>query len=253
MKGTESMSDKATFTFEEKEYTVFYPSARQIKDANIEYAKALADATRKGLLLRDTLDSEMRKQGLWSDEKQKLLEELDKILIDGQTTLKERGGIKKSEARKLAIQMRKSRMQRILLLSDRNKLDIHTVEGMAEQAKFSYLVASCTKDSNGMRVYKNLDDYYDKQDDAVANIAASQMAMLYYGVDKNVAKTLPENEFLIKYGFANEDMRLVDKDGGLVDENGKRIDENGNYLDGEGKVVDESGNAIPQFQEFLDD
>ena len=93
-------------------------------------------------------------------------------------------------------------------------------------------------------MYNSLDDYLNRSDDDVAFAAASALAQLMYSIDKNVEANLPENRFLSKFNFVNDDLSLVDLDGNRVDVKGKRIDDSGYYLNDKGERVDTDGNLI---------
>ncbi len=249
------IKNKVTFTVDEKEYCVVRPSPKQIKDANIVFARELNIALSKGLMPRNALDGHMRKNNLWDDEKSEEHNRLVKDINAGEEKLK-RGGIKKSEARKIAIQMRIDRVELMTLVAERNSLDIFTAEGVSQQAQFNYFVTICTLDNEtGKQVFANVDDYVEKQDTKLAETAASNFALLQYGLDKDYQKSLPENEFLIKYKFVNDDLKLVNQENHLVDIDGKLINEDYEYVDVNGNKVTRDGTAVEEiiFSEFLED
>ena len=55
----------------------------------------------------------------------------------------EKGGIKLSEARDIAIDTTKKRQQMVEMLVARSELDNHTCEGQADNTKFNFLFANC--------------------------------------------------------------------------------------------------------------
>jgi len=84
--------------------------------------------------------------------------------------------------------------------------------------------------------------------------------MMLYGIDPDYEKRLPENEFLKKYKFVDDQLNYIDKkgrrvdsEGRLVNEDGRYINEDGKLVDIEGNLVDEEGNYIVEFTPFLDD
>ena len=74
---------------------------------------------------------------------------------------------------------------------------------------------------------------------------------------------MPENQFLKKFGFVDDKLRLVDKQGKLVDEEGKHIDDWGNFvewIDDDNYIfVDDQGREVKdgkfntEFVPFIDD
>jgi hypothetical protein len=155
------------------------------------------------------------------------------------------------------------------LLSQRNRVDGNTADAIADQAQFNYFVASCTvhnEGSGGKPVFtkdsehSNVDDYIERGTDPAAIIAASKLAELMYGSDKEVLEKLPENQFLRRFKFVDDELHLVndrgqrvDDKGRLVDEEGRFVNEDGEYVDSEGNRVDKDGRFVIDEEPFLDD
>ena len=146
-------------------------------------------------------------------------------------------------------------------LLDKNNLDNNTAEGQADNAKFNYLVSCCVvyKDTNEP-YFKGYEDFINKASSAVAIQGSFKLGNIIYGLSEDFEKELPENKFLTEYGFIDDNLRFVNKDGKLVYENGKLIDENGrfvnengDYIDIEGNLLSVDGRYLTEFKPFLDD
>lgn len=190
----------------------------------------------KSYILRAKLDSYLKEEGFWDDKKQSEMEEILNTLSDNLGKLK-KGGIKLSEARKLAIDVRRARAKLNTLMAERRALDANTCEGQAENAKFDYLVANCILNDKQEKVFNSIEEYKNSEE-PFAYDAASAFADLYYDLDSDWEAKLPENEFLKKFGFVDDKLRLVNKEG-------KQVDVEGNELSVEEEKVDA--------QPFLDD
>ena len=256
--------DKKTFEVDGKKYAVRKPTVDEIRKANEVRSKAFNEALQRGDMLREQLESELRKRKLWSDSREQEYQDLRKKVLDGEYKLKA-GGIKLSRAKKVALEMADARTQMVTLLSSRTELDSNTCEGKADAARFNFLFASClVYDDNGEPYFENgLDDYLVNQDDPVAGAGASEFYYLLSG-SSNVDDTLPENKFLKRFNFVNKEGNLVDKEGKLVNRDGKHIDETGSlirwiddenfeYVDSEGRPVTDDGDYNVDFAPFLDD
>jgi len=210
-------------------------------------------------ILRSQLTDYMKANGLWSDEKEKELKDLIESIGKNERLLA-KGNIKLLEAKELAIQIRRDRLNQTLLLAKQRELDEHTVEGQIENIRFDYLVSVCIVDENRQQIFNNIDDYYDNGDKDHVIKAVSELANMLYGLDPDWEQDLPENKFLKKYGLCNdnlhlvnEDNHLVDTDGRLINEDGRFLNKDGNFVDEHGDLVDEKGNAIEEFSPFLDE
>jgi hypothetical protein len=251
---------KKTFEVEGKKYAVIDPTREAMSKARAIHARVLGEALANKAPMRPALFNHMRAQGLWDDTKDQEYKDLLQALDDGELKLA-RGGIKLKEARDLAIKMRQNRMKLRLLLVDQSRLDAYTMEGMAENARFDALASMCiVDDETGKPVYSSPEDYELNKSDDVAINGATLFAQIYYDYDENAERALPENQFLLKWKFSDDDGRLVNEKGRLIDIEGRLINEQGQYVDDDGNVIDEGGrlidddgNFVVEFSPFLDD
>jgi hypothetical protein len=238
------------------------PGVKDYREAQLVYNKAFREALESGAILKQKLREHMKDQGVWDDVKEgkylESLQELNKM----ETSLKS-GGIPLKQARDIALQMRRVRAELNDLLAERQVYETNSVEGQADNVRFNHLVVCCVLNESGQRVWKDIDAYDKDGTEDWANEAASELANRLYGLDPDYYKNLTENEFLVQYKFANDDLRLINKEGHLVDSTGRLINEEGRYVayrDGEqyfvnseGKEITKEGDEIIEFKPFLDD
>lgn len=240
---------KVTVDDKEVELAVVSPNAQVSQDANLQYRTSFAKAVKAGVLLRDKLEEELERQGLWGPEQ--VTKEVDLIRQRNEKlSAIEKGGIKLSLAKQLALEVHDIRSQLRELYTARTALDSNTAEGVAENSKFDYLVSACTLYSDGKRYFRDLNDYYERSNEPATSIAASKLMQIIYGVDADYESSLPENQFLKKFKFVDDKLRFVDKDGNFTDRSGRKVDSEGYYLNDEGKRIEpEKVETLP----FLDD
>jgi hypothetical protein len=242
------------------EFLVRSPSLAEQREGQKVYNQAFSDAVKAKAIVRARMDDLLEEQGLWDSGKQAKLTELQQIVLENERALA-KGGIPLKKAKELAVQMKETRGKIRELISVKTSLDNHSAEGQADNARFNYLVSACVVYKDTEKPYfKDLADYMDRIDDPVALAGAQKLANMIYGLDNNFEKNLPENKFLKKYKFVNDDLRFIDKkgrtidsEGRLVDENGRFIDEEGNFVDRDGNRVDKDGEYVVDSQPFLDD
>jgi hypothetical protein len=206
------------------------PGAEEYNQSQMEYNKAFRRALDSGALLRQKLEDYMVEQNIWNEVKQKRSEELLEEINAKEKALKG-GDIKLSEAKEIALSMRVLRAEFRELLSERNQLDQNSVEGQADNARFSELVRLCMHNPNTKKPYFPTQKDYDSAaaQPWVAE-AASKLANIIYGLDPNYDNKLVENKFLKEFNFVNDDLRLVNNDGHLIDFEGRLIDDDGRYV-----------------------
>ena len=163
-----------------------------------------------------------------------------------------KGGIKLSEARNSALQIKSLRTTLQALIAEKNSLDVNTAQGQAENARFNSLLISClVYNDTGEPVFSSIDDYDASDNSELTATAAEQFANMYFGLDTEYEHNLPENKFLRQYNFIDEDNRLINKDGKLVDVDGRLVDEEGRYVNEKGEFVDFFGNRLGEDGEYL--
>ena len=246
--------DKKSFEVAGKWYAVRVPTVDEIQKANEVRATTFNESLSRGDLLRDQLEGELRKRKLWNDDREQEYQTLRMEVINGEYKL-QKGGVKLGRARAIALEMTDNRNKMVELLSSRTDLDSNTCEGKADAARFNYLFASClVYDETGEPYFpNNIDDYLLKQDDPVALAGATEFYYFISG-SSSVDGRLPENKFLHKFKFVNDDLRLVDKDGRLINRDGQHVDEDGNFVkwdtEGKCKKVDQKGRAVKEDGDF---
>ena len=163
----------------------------------------------------------LEERKIWDKGKQKESSALEKSIAELQDKLSRPGKrkVKMSEARNIAIELRKKRVEYRDLISEKIELESNTTESLADNARFDYLVTCCTfyKDSDE-KVYNNSGDYESDSTDT-AFVAASALGQLLYNLNDSFEASLPENEFLVNQKLADkENLALIDFDGNYVDE-----------------------------------
>ncbi len=245
---------------ETKEFLVKSPSLQDQREAQKVYNQAFTDAVKSKSVVRAKLEDLLKDQGLWDDDKQRRFETLQRELLDGEKKLA-KGGFGLNDAKVLALRMKTVRDEIRSLVSVRTSLDNHSAEGQADNARFNYLVSACLVYNDTKQPYfASMEEYLNRSSEEVAILGAQHLANMIYNLDNDYEHNLPENKFLKKYKFVDNNLRLIDKqgrfidvDGRLVDENGRYIDEKGNFIDKFGNLVDEEGEYIVESKPFLDD
>lgn len=249
------MKNKIVFTVDGDEakvsYAVVRPSPKVLTEAQKVYNKAFRDALESGAILREKLDSVLKSQGLWDDDKQKEYDDLNRKFKTLEISLL-KGKMSKDDGRKIALKMRGLRSEMRDMLSSRNSLDSFTAQAQADSVRFNYLVSACTVyNDTGKVVFNDLEDYLSKSTEDLAFKAATKLSVLLYDLDDDYEKKLPENKFLLKFKYVDEDLRLVNKDGKWVDEEGNLIDKDGRFVNALGQYVDKYGNRVDEKGEYI--
>lgn len=238
------------------------PSLEDHNEATKVYNAAFHDAIKSRALIRAKLDDFLVEQGLWDDNKKAKLTSLQKDILESERAI-DKGGIKLSKAREIALKLRKLRQELKDLITVRTELDDKTAEGQADNARFNYLVWASLVYNNdrSKRYYDTYNQFLNNQNSQEVSLAIKYYIQLLYGWSDDNLTT--ENKFLKDYKFVDDKLRLINPDGHLVDEDGRLIDEFGRFVkyeDGQkvfidlyGNPLDDEGNYKFEKQPFLDD
>lgn len=232
------------FEHEGKELSLYIKkaSADDLREAETEKALTFQKGIKEGLFLKQEWENVLKSRGLWSDEQENQVKKLQDELSDKLSILEE-GGIFIDDAKKLAIEINDLRNNIIILLTDRKNFNVNTADGLAEQAYLDYLIAATTvyNDDRNKKYFKDYKNYLSRKSDNDAFYIARRYAEILYDTIFDESK-LPENAFLIEYGFMNENLQFINSDGHLIDSEGNLINENGQrveIVDGKDIVIGE--------------
>ena len=229
------------------------PSNAVMSAAQRKGALIWTQCIQEGVMTKKELEKILDDRGIWTKDKAK---EQVKILTDISKLEKElflgRGEIlKTSEGKEIAIQMRRKRIELRDLLAEKVSLEQNTAESLSDNAKFDYIVSQCTFDEHEQPVYNGIDDYSNRSDDPIAYAAAQALATMLYSLDKDFEMKLPENKFLAKFEYIDDDLHLVNKSGHKVDTENRLVNELGQFIDEEGKRVDIDGNPLDEDGSYI--
>jgi len=224
------------------------PGAILNNRAKAVFNKWLHTFMRDGIMTKVELDKYMEEKGIWSEEKKNKETSLAKEIRSLTKDLYQGGGKRKaSEGKRIAVEIKKKRNELQNLIAEKISLEQNTAESLADNMKFDFLVSECTYEGNGIKkVYKDLEDYSEKADDEVAFVAAATLAQMLYSLDPNFEADLPENQFLSKFNYVDENFNLLDDQGHTVSLDGKMIDDLGYYVNDDGEKVDADGNLVDE-------
>jgi hypothetical protein len=231
---------------------VLKPSNSILKESDRHKSKAWNEAVQDDVLTKKELGLLMKKRGIWDEAREKEEKKItDNIIALEKELFHGKKGHRKpklSVGRDLAIKIRLERMALRTLIAEKIALEENTADSIADNAKFDFIVASCTYFANGNRVYKDFEEYNQKAADEVAFAAASMLGRMLYSLDQDFEKNLPENEFLVKFSLVDDDLHLIDPNNPdhRIDTEGRRIDKDGYYLNDDGERTDKDGNKLTE-------
>lgn len=238
---------KTTINDQEVEVAVTRPTYQQEREAQLLYNKYFRELVEGGTYTRSELERVATERKLWDEKKTGEELGLRLHIAEGieKLTKKQAKPLTLKEARQIAIEVRQNRAALQQLIAERNALDTASAESQADNYSFNYLVSQCTVNNNtGEKIFANVEDYLERATEPVAYTAASRLAQIKYGLTEDFIKELPENAWLSRHKFVNDQLELIDKDG-------RRIDTDGNVLDDKGEesvepptFVDDDGNVV---------
>jgi len=190
---------------EEKQlpYKVVAPNLLIEMEAKKIYTEEFQKGWKEGMIPRDRLVNELVKQGILDSDHEDKISAMQRELTDLLSPLKT-GGIKKSEMVERAKKAQDVRNKIYNEISKRTKYDDLTIESRAEDARFKYLMLVCLQKQDGSRYFKSEKELVDCTDQEVLAYASNELTKFMYGDNTGFLQALPENKFLIEYGYMDE-------------------------------------------------
>jgi len=223
------------------------PNTKSIQRADMYRAKIWNECLDEGIKTKEELAIVMKNRGIWGKDQQDEEKEIVEKLSDLEKELYLGDGKKKipiDNGKKIAIKMRSLRNKLRLLLLEKNNFEQNTADSIADNARFDYLVSSCTFYENGQKVYNDIEDYNERASDEIGFSAANALAELLYNYDALSQDNLPENQWLKHFNLVNDEGSLVNDKEELVDLEGRQINHLGHYINAKGERVDIEGNLL---------
>jgi hypothetical protein len=248
---------KRTIDGQEYNFSLNMPKQADHRKASIVRHKAFVEYLVEGLPLQAKAKELFKKNGAWTQADEDKEKTLGAKISQCIKQLDE-GGIKLSEAKKLAFQIHELRQDGRELLSERAQLLNETVEGQADNDEFYCLVSRClvyyiVEGETPKRFFESYDALINSEENVVVRIASNILSNMIYSVGSDSIKELPENRFLLEYGFINEDMKFVNDAGDLVDVDDRLVDKDGRWINSDGEFVDKDGVRVTEDGEYVVD
>lgn len=242
------MSETREFKYDGKEYFVKKPNSKVSQEGQRIYSSEFMRCLKDGLMVKASLKKFLKEHGVWNDaqeaEEKDISRQINELEIEIYKGGKDRKSMTLQEGKAKAIKMKELRNRYAVLISERQSYEANTAESVADNARFDFLVSECAFNKDGTKVYNSYEDYQNRSGDELAYEAASSLAQLLYALEEDYAKKLPENQFLLRFGLVDEELRLINSDGHLVDRDGRLINDEGYYVDKDGNRVDRDGNRL---------
>ncbi len=206
------------------------PEYEDIEHADKVYAIKISSLIKENagrkLLSRQELNKYLKEAGIWTEAEEKEVEKLQTEVADTLTAMR-KGGKGLTDGRSMAIKVMDRRQEIMRIMAKKQSFDDVTLESFAETEKIDYLVYCSTLYADSGSNY--WDSFEDMKNDKLSDVyrKASVLSMkVIYDIDNEFDKNLPENKWLKKYGFIDEELNYTDrKTGEKVDREGKPIKE----------------------------
>lgn len=159
-------------------------------------------------LTKEEMYNFMVEQGMWSQEKEDRLVELARLIANGEDQLRRGGKTKEGEdfsldqAKELALNMKKWRIEQLALAIELRSNDQATFEAYLDSCRFDYLIVNCVFDSKGNKYFENIEDYQARYDNSDCQEITNEFNKMLYGAFD--FENNPENKFLEKYNLVDK-------------------------------------------------
>jgi hypothetical protein len=192
---------------DDKKYRTRFPNAEEDSKAGWAYSRAFNEALKEGLPTRKEMEKILRKREIITDDDDKALDKKrDEIAKAEEMLAKKKVGDDSLHTRKLVSELMMNRAELMESINEVQSYMQNTVEYKGDEAKSAYLIASCTTDANGKRVWPTLNEFLTDTNQRLVNTATYEFTTFSMGVYENYFDILPEVQFL-RAGKPDEDSK----------------------------------------------
>lgn len=235
------------FELDDKKYTVIKPTNKIRKQSDAIYAKAYREAIGNGFLLNVEIDKILEERNLTDNDITKERTKLVKQIRDLEVILAKEEYSSVEEGKEVAFKIKDLRSQLINADTAKSELNKLSADNLAENKRFAFLSYSCISSDDGKPVWSSFEEYEDDES-PLAYKAASELLVLQYNIyqdnQKEVESHYTENVWLIKNGFMNDNLDLIDDKGRMIDRHGRLINDKGEFINEDGHRIDIYGNLL---------
>ena len=187
------MEDRKFF-HDGQEFFIKAPTAMVIREADWAYSKVYTKALTEGIPTSSEMQDILKKRGIIGPEYDDRAVELSTLLSNTLDKMNTTTDI--VEKKRLAEEASVLRNEIFLWNQRLNGPMANTCEQLADDARLESITAGVVYDSNGNKVWKNLDDYISTNKTDLAATAKFEVMLFLQGLESDFLDTVPENEVL---------------------------------------------------------
>lgn len=198
-----------TFKVDKKQYQIVEPNDQDLAQAEKIKRDALCEALNKpGAFIAHQCMDKAKQMGIWSDEKEEELEQIQKRMYDLSTKLN-KGGYSAKQAEEDAKELGNLRLKVFNISKPVDELASYSVDAYADEVYSDYLLYCKICDDKGEKVFSSFHKYvYEKN--CNNDIILGALDKLYEDTTKKLndaIKELPENKAFIALGILDADLK----------------------------------------------
>ncbi len=223
------------------------------------WGTAMEEALGNNLKLKIEIDRLLQDRHILDDDSdQKKLDVLRKDIRDLEVKLRKgvtgNRRMTKEEGKTIALQIKAKRGEIGSIGRELSNIYENTVENYASNEQMQYFIYACTVYADsGARYWKSYDDFKNDRESPVYKQAVTEFLVNASGVDKDYEKKMYENVWLVRMGYMNAALQLINDKGQLVDSEGRLINEKGQFINTAGELIDIWGHRVDEKGTLLED
>jgi len=220
---------KLDFEVDGKKYYVRLPNQRDMNEADLIYKTKYSEALRYGALTTAEAFRIIEDRKIYGPEDEAKVKELFfKLYNMGEELLK----IEQfAPAADLIFEMERVRNEIMSINMRKNNILDNTAESYADEHRIQFYAVACTFHSDGKLVFKDINEYLERAEEAIAKVSLTKVIHLIANGGKDFRSEWPEYRWRIKQGLMDKDLnpiqenidKFVEKANAEVDEATEKV------------------------------
>lgn len=204
---------------EDEEITLKFrrPTQAILSKAELTYRSAFSKAFRADIITSAEVEKMLRERGIWNEDHQNKDGQLRDEILDLEQKLEDHS-LSNEQGESVCVEIDDKRMELIRLGSIYQQIADNTCETIANEARNQFLCAECIMDNKtGLRVYKDVNDYLVRRDEALATdafretVIATLEILAGRALPSDLTEDFPENKWKRERGISQEEVEIQEE------------------------------------------
>ncbi len=191
---------------------VVRPNQEQVLEVDRIYRIKFSKILRDGMMTNVEMEKYIERRKLWEKIDDEKVMAIQKEMIELQEKLEKSEFKEDAEGLTAALMLQQKREELLSLTRKIGSLYDNTAENTAEELRMQHICVMNVLKEDGSPFFKDFKDFSDRANDLSTGDALKETILFNHSLRSNFSTDFPENRWMIKNGYMDEDGNYVTKE-----------------------------------------